>query len=176
MWALPLGTNFSEILIEIQTFSLKKIHLKMSSAKSCSFRLGLNVLNVGMPSTPLVYKTSTMYINLQEAFQGTEPCIDVCHCLLRKFACKCWLLWIKPTNSCPNRIQALCTMYCEIESTWLRQLFVSLEFKHDVQCVGRFEALGLLWIHQCTHSLYTDPCSPFVLQSHNAHQIVLKCS
>ena len=42
----PLGTNFDEILIEIQTFSLKKICLKMSSAKCCSFRLGLNVLNV----------------------------------------------------------------------------------------------------------------------------------
>ena len=27
----PLGTNFSEIIIEIQTFSFKKIHLKMSS-------------------------------------------------------------------------------------------------------------------------------------------------
>ena len=40
----PLGTNFSEILIEIQTFSLKKMRLKMSSAKCCSFRLGLNVL------------------------------------------------------------------------------------------------------------------------------------
>ena len=41
----PLGTNFSEILIEIQTFSLKKIRLKMSSAKCCSFRLGLSLLN-----------------------------------------------------------------------------------------------------------------------------------
>ena len=40
----PLGTNFSEILIVIQTFSLKKIRLKMSSAK-CSFCLGLNVLS-----------------------------------------------------------------------------------------------------------------------------------
>ena len=39
-----LGTNFSEILIEIQAFSLKKIRLKMSSAKCCSFRLCLNVL------------------------------------------------------------------------------------------------------------------------------------
>ena len=29
----PLGTNFSEILIEINTFSLKKMHLKMSSVK-----------------------------------------------------------------------------------------------------------------------------------------------
>ena len=35
----PLGTNFSEILIENQTFSSKKIRLKMSSAKCCSFRL-----------------------------------------------------------------------------------------------------------------------------------------
>ena len=40
----PLGTNVSEILIEIQTFSLKKIRLKMLSAKCCSFRLSLNVL------------------------------------------------------------------------------------------------------------------------------------
>ena len=31
----PLGTNFSEILIEIQTFSFKKICLKMSSVKCC---------------------------------------------------------------------------------------------------------------------------------------------
>ena len=29
----PLGTNFSEIQIEIQNFSLMKMHLKMSSAK-----------------------------------------------------------------------------------------------------------------------------------------------
>ena len=29
----PLGTNFSEILIAIEAFSFKKMHLKMSSAK-----------------------------------------------------------------------------------------------------------------------------------------------
>ena len=29
----PLGTNFNDILIGIQTFSFKKMHLKMSSAK-----------------------------------------------------------------------------------------------------------------------------------------------
>ena len=40
----PLGTNFSEILIQIQTFSLRKMHLKMSSAKWRQFRLDLNVL------------------------------------------------------------------------------------------------------------------------------------
>ena len=40
----PLGTYFSEILTGIQTFSFKKMHLKMSSAKWCSFCLGLNEL------------------------------------------------------------------------------------------------------------------------------------
>ena len=41
----PLGTNFSEMLIEIHTFSFNKIHLKMSSGKWRPFCLGLNVLS-----------------------------------------------------------------------------------------------------------------------------------
>ena len=45
----PLGTNFNEISIGIQTFSLKKMHLKMSSAKCRPFCLGLNVLNKTQP-------------------------------------------------------------------------------------------------------------------------------
>ena len=44
-----LGTNFNEILIGIQTFSFKKLHLKTSSAKWRPFCLGLNELrNVDM--------------------------------------------------------------------------------------------------------------------------------
>ena len=42
----PLGTNFSEILIEIYSFSFKKMHLKMSSGKWRQSCLGLNVLKV----------------------------------------------------------------------------------------------------------------------------------
>ena len=42
----PLGTNFIDILIGIQTFSFNKMHLKMSSAKWRPFCLGLNVLRV----------------------------------------------------------------------------------------------------------------------------------
>ena len=42
----PLGTNFSEILIGIQTFSYKKMHLKMASVKWRPFRIGLNVLRI----------------------------------------------------------------------------------------------------------------------------------
>ena len=40
----PLGTNFSEIIIKIHTFSFKKIHLNVSSAKWRPFCLGLSVL------------------------------------------------------------------------------------------------------------------------------------
>ena len=42
----PLGTNFSEILIEILIFSFKKICLKVSSAKWRPFCLRINVLNL----------------------------------------------------------------------------------------------------------------------------------
>ena len=40
----PLGTNFTEILLEVHTFSLKKMHSKMSSGKWWPFCLSLNVL------------------------------------------------------------------------------------------------------------------------------------
>ena len=42
----PLGTNLSEILIGIQTFSFKKMRFKIPSAKWHPFCLGLNVLTL----------------------------------------------------------------------------------------------------------------------------------
>ena len=47
----PLGTNFSELLIEIITFSFKKMHLKMSSGNWRPFCLGLNELTHYRDST-----------------------------------------------------------------------------------------------------------------------------
>ena len=41
----PLGTNFSEISIQIFTFSVKKIHIKMSSGKWRPSYIGLNELS-----------------------------------------------------------------------------------------------------------------------------------
>ena len=41
-----LGTNLSEILIEIPTFSFKKMRLKVSYAKWRPFCLGLNLLTI----------------------------------------------------------------------------------------------------------------------------------
>ena len=46
----PLGTNFNEILIGNQTFSFKKMKLKMSSVKWHPFCLGLIVLKQGKGS------------------------------------------------------------------------------------------------------------------------------
>ena len=39
----PIGTNFSEILIESHIFSFNKTHLKMSPAKRRPFCLGVDV-------------------------------------------------------------------------------------------------------------------------------------
>ena len=45
----PLGTNFSEKLIEIHTFSFKKIPLKMSSGKWRPFCLGIQYISTLLP-------------------------------------------------------------------------------------------------------------------------------
>ena len=49
-----LGTNFSEIFIEIYTFSFKKMYLKISSGKWRPFCLGLNVLTEGLKAAFIV--------------------------------------------------------------------------------------------------------------------------
>ena len=56
----PLGTNFSEISIGIQTFSFKKMHLNMSSAKWRPFCLGLNVLNKEQYKLPRITAYSSV--------------------------------------------------------------------------------------------------------------------
>ena len=48
-----LGTNFSENLIEVLTFSFTKMRLKVSSAKWRPFCLGLNVISQKQPDNPL---------------------------------------------------------------------------------------------------------------------------
>ena len=75
----PLGTNFSEILIGIQIFSFKKIHLKMSSGKWRPSCLGLSVL-IGpgwslqtiiltILSSKLHYNACMMPTNLHSLYQ-----------------------------------------------------------------------------------------------------------
>ena len=81
----PLGTNFSEILIEIYTFWFTKMHLKMWSGKWRPFCLGLNVLKAnrsfnlvsdGTFCYPVALKavrwTSTSIINASHAWVFTD--------------------------------------------------------------------------------------------------------
>ena len=72
----PSGTNLSEILIKILTFSFEKVHLKVSSAKRRPFFLGLNVLNCGnggeMSTTMNVWWRSHIRIAGMSALRGQE--------------------------------------------------------------------------------------------------------
>ena len=54
-----LGTNFSEILMEIHTFSIKKIYLKMSSGKWRPFCLGLKVLRAQWSAARLSFEVDS---------------------------------------------------------------------------------------------------------------------
>ena len=59
----PIGTYFSEMSIEIHTFSFNKIHLKMSSGKWRPFCLGLNVLiQVKDDVILVIYRYGIVYI------------------------------------------------------------------------------------------------------------------
>ena len=53
------GINFSGNLIEIHTFSFKKMHLKMSSGKWRPFCLGLNVLEINNQFSRAVRMSAT---------------------------------------------------------------------------------------------------------------------
>ena len=57
----PVGTNFTEILIKIYTFSFKKMCLKISSAKWRPCCLGLNVLSAHITEWLLVDIVSLFY-------------------------------------------------------------------------------------------------------------------
>ena len=61
-----LGTNFNEILSEIHSFSFKKTHLKMSSAKWRLSRLGLNELKL------LESISESMYSNYHRLYSSCD--------------------------------------------------------------------------------------------------------
>ena len=82
----PLGTNFSEILIEILTFSFKKMRLKVSSAKWRPFCLGLNVLNLTVNIVHLVEIIPKQHSIITVTSSWTRWRLD---CLLhRLFRCR----------------------------------------------------------------------------------------
>ena len=76
----PLGTNFSEILIDTYTLLFKKMHLKMSSRKWRPFCLGLNVLSQCQVITiyHLMYAHVYVGIHVLKSLQFISRCpLDV---------------------------------------------------------------------------------------------------
>ena len=77
LWIGPLGINFSENWIRIQTFSFQKMHLKMLSVKWCPFCLGLNVFTwMGVIETALHSGLAAVHCGYS-IFQKpmTVPCV-----------------------------------------------------------------------------------------------------
>ena len=74
-----LGTNFSEILMEVQTFSFKIMRSKVSSAKWRPFCLGLNVLmsgsikGLGEPHIALVIQSSLPVVPPPKPVPSPDP-------------------------------------------------------------------------------------------------------
>ena len=76
-----LGTNFSEILIEILTFSFKKKRLKVSSAKRGPFCLGLNVLNTQTCQETSVDRRIPRFNTLRPRQDGRHFADDILTCI-----------------------------------------------------------------------------------------------
>ena len=74
----PLGTNFSEMLVEIHIFSFKKIHLKMPSGKWQPFCLGLNVLITELPC----YNSMAWVLKASQVCHWYREYISYFKCLL----------------------------------------------------------------------------------------------
>ena len=79
----PLGTYFNEILIEINIFSFKKMHLKTSSAKRRPFCLGLNVLSYNC------YKRQRRCLPFTSDWWTTMVALACCILSLKI----CWTKW-----------------------------------------------------------------------------------
>ena len=65
----PWGTNFNEILIEIHTFSFKKMRLKVSSAKLRPSCLGLNVLRLVHLPQYFTHKSISILVGATSIFR-----------------------------------------------------------------------------------------------------------
>ena len=80
----PLGTNFSEILIEIITFSFMKMRLKVSSAKWQPLWLGLNVLRpysgsgMHLPLIIIIMQDCSQALNVYGEKALLEESVNIC--------------------------------------------------------------------------------------------------
>ena len=149
----PLGVNFSEILIEIKTFSFKKMRLKVSSAKRRPFCLGLNVLRHGWVITchikqwmrlPIHAPVSVncvlwkrprgegvLTLNMLNCFKDYERCIHILNRILDLAGPK----WVKLTLEQQHMLSVLHSQY---HACWYSGDFRSQSIsRHDIDPQSR---------------------------------------
>ena len=117
----PPGTNFSEILIGIQIFSIKIMQLKMASAKWRPFCLGLNVLKCHQCTIVLCYgilglklktcndTTRLILFQLISIVKYVTICVYLASILRMLFIARIWnqkcLLFVQIKKNTPARLQ-----------------------------------------------------------------------
>ena len=124
----PLGTNFSKILIEILTFSFKKMRLKVSSAKRRPFCLGLNVLKCCLVHYNQTYEIfdgdlnfiyqlrDYSYIFVVHALMVSRYELNIPFCLLKSQRGFVWfpLCIFLPTKESYGRYKHRVCAYCSL--------------------------------------------------------------
>ena len=125
----PLGTNFSEILIGIDTFSFKKMHLKLSSGKCWPFCLGLNELKWS-EGHQWNYKKTNFLSNfidmpnlmISEMTPSWLICSEGCyHCDLISCSCTQYLT-SKDKNHTRTCFSILCVHVDFVKNSWCCQM------------------------------------------------------
>ena len=90
-----LGTNFNEIVIEINIISFKKINLKMSSGKWRPFCLGLNVLILSKSQNGL--ESRRLFLGERHGcavFGALSPVRAIGHCVPGQERDLLWTNWL----------------------------------------------------------------------------------
>ena len=121
-----LWTNFSEILIEIRTFTFKKMRLKMSSAKRRPFCLGLNVLTeISFCSHVYAYEFIAANFWIRNDSCVVVACVTICSDLIARH-------WITTTKIDFPRIW-ITNKIGESVTKSLSQCWVSMKYSELVQ-------------------------------------------
>ena len=87
----PLGTNFSETLVQIHICSFKKMHLKMLSGQWPPFCLGLNVLIFSIFSTAVIAAVCSAHW-LDDSVTNLLTHLNKVTHIMCGHECHCWLL------------------------------------------------------------------------------------
>ena len=119
----PLGINFNEILIKINRVSFNKMYLKMSSAKWCLFRLGLNELITTINCIPHmlpVYQSHVLHCSLPLQYHPAYFIIIYCDFVYSSLYT--WTLkWKKILSKHHSKSESKSLVWFSLWSVWIHR-------------------------------------------------------